>query len=101
MGSVANKEQVLSGEVVSHLPAWIRITDPLQLEVGCEYYITWYSKGWMRYKNTIAEFIGDLNETGDVTFDHSDLPWGSLEELRVYVAPRNPNSDILIANENR
>ncbi|MFA0809504.1 hypothetical protein [Microbulbifer epialgicus] len=90
-GAIDITSQPLEGAFIRKATEWTRITDVSQLEIGAEYYITWYSQGWGKYKNTIAEFIGDVDEAGLVTFEHSDLPWGSLEDLRVYVAPKNPS----------
>lgn len=92
---MADIEAHISDRIVSSLPDWTRITEISQLECGVEYYVTWYCASWGKMKNTIAEFVGSVN--GDqVAFEHSDLPWGTLETLQVYIAPGNPNKHQLI-----
>lgn len=88
--------KTVSGELIAVLPEWTRITDVSQLQIGAEYYITWYSNGWQRFKNTIAEFTGEVHADGLVGFEHSDIPLGTLDEVYVYVAPQNPNKERLI-----
>jgi hypothetical protein len=89
MNTLRNNQQAVEGSVIPALPEWTRITEVSQLELGAEYYVTWFSEPFGKYKNTIAEFVGSINGP-QVSFEHSDLPWGTLEELKVYVAPRNP-----------
>lgn len=93
--AVEQLETPLAGDVISSLPAWTRITRIQQLEVGAEYYVTWYCDAWRKQKNTIAEFHGDVNDSGKVAFEHSDIPWGTLEELQVFVAPCKSKSAVI------